>query len=173
MIRNGAVGLASYAASDLLEAQPDLRQTLATNAFATWQGVLRNCAEELAAALAAGRPQFFAGHVGWLQSVLTARGLPAGAVPAAVSCLAKVLAAELPSESGERAAGVCREVLDVLDHSRPELPSFLRPDTPHGRLAASYLLTLLMLPALLVEFRRSETRAMGALTWGLAAANWA
>ena len=49
MIRNGAVGLAGFAASDLLESQPDLKETLATNTFTTWQGILRNCVEELAA----------------------------------------------------------------------------------------------------------------------------
>jgi len=143
MIRSGAVGLAGYAASDLLESQPDLKETLATNAFTTWQVVLRNCVEELAASLAAGRPQFFAGYVGWLQSVLTARGLPSGALPSAVTCLAKVLAAELPSEVAERAAGVCEGALRTLDRDAPGLPSFLQCDTAHGRLAASYLLALL------------------------------
>ena len=143
MIRNGAVGLAGYTASDLLESQPDLKEALALNAFTTWQTTMRNCLEELAAALAAGRPQFFAGYVGWMQSVLTARGLPSGAFPSSVTCLAKVLAAELPAESGALAVGVCQEALRVLEHESPELPSFLKSDTPQGRLAASYLLALL------------------------------
>ncbi len=143
MLRTGAVGLAGYAASDLLESQPDLKEALATNAFTTWQAVMRNCVEELAASLAAGRPQLFAGYVGWLQSVLTARGLPSDALASAVTCLAKVLAMELPSESGARAAGVCEEALRALDGKVAEDPSVLEPDTPHGRLAASYLLALL------------------------------
>ena len=99
--------------------------------------------EELAAALAAGRPQFFAEYLGWMQSLLMARGVPAGALQSAVACLAKVLAAELPSESGCRVAGVVHEALRDLDRNMPEIPSFLRSDTPHGRLAASYLLALL------------------------------
>lgn len=143
MLRSGALGLAGYAASELLEAYPPLQQALTNHAFANWQSILRTCVEELAAALAAGRPQFFAGHVGWLQNVLTARGQPAEALPSAVACLAKVLAAELPSESGARAADVCRVALGELERGRPALPSFLRADTPHGRLAASYLLALL------------------------------
>ena len=143
MLRNGASGLAGYAASELLESDPHLKPALATRAFANWQGVLRRCVEELAAALAAGRPQFFAGHVSWLQSLLTARGLPPSAVPYAVGCLAKVLTAELPAESGTRVAGVCQDALRALEGAVPELPSFLQADTPHGRLAASYLLALL------------------------------
>jgi methanogenic corrinoid protein MtbC1 len=143
MLRNGAAGLAGYAASDLLEAQPDLKESLATNAFTTWPGVLRNCVEELAASLAAGRPQFLAGYVGWMQSVLTARGLPSGAFHSAVACLAKVLAAELPFELGARAAGVCEDALRALEGKVAEIPSFLKSETPHGRLAASYLLALL------------------------------
>ena len=143
MLKNGASGLAGYAAADLLESYPQLKQALATQANANWQGVLRSCIEELAAALSAGRPQFFAGHVAWLQSLLTARGLPSSAVPSALGCLAKVFAAELPAESGTRAAAVCQESLRALAEPVPELPSFLHPNTPHGRLAASYLLALL------------------------------
>ena len=56
MLRNGALGLAGYAASDLLESYPSLKQALATQAFANWQGVLRSCVDELGAALAAGPP---------------------------------------------------------------------------------------------------------------------
>jgi MerR family transcriptional regulator, light-induced transcriptional regulator len=143
MLRNGSAGLAGYAASDLLESQPDLKQTLATQAFATWQVVLRNCVEELAAALNAGRPQFFAGYVGWMQSVLTARGVPPTAFPSAVASLAKVLAAELPSELGTNAADLLHAALRDLDRNMPETPSFLKSDTPHGRLAAGFLLALL------------------------------
>jgi methanogenic corrinoid protein MtbC1 len=143
LIRNGAAGLAGYAASDLLESQPDLKEALATHAYATWQGVLRNCAEELAAALAASRPQFFTGYVSWLQSLLTARGIPSAALRSAVTCLAQVLAAELPCEAGTCAAEVCEEALRSLDQDTPELPSFLQSETAHGRLAASYLLALL------------------------------
>jgi methanogenic corrinoid protein MtbC1 len=143
MLRNGAVGLAGFAASDLLESQPDLKEVLATNAFTTWPSILRNCVEELAASLAAGRPQFLAGYIGWLQSVLTARGLPSGALQSAVACLAKVLAAELPAELGARVAGVCEEALRALEGPRAESPCVLKSDTPHGRLAASYLLALL------------------------------
>lgn len=143
MLRNGALGLAGYAASDLLELYPDLKQASGAQAFATWQGVLRSCVDELSAALSAGRPQLFAGHVGWLQSLLTARRLPPSAVPCAVGCLAKVIAAELPAESGSRAAVVCQEAVRALEGPVPEFPSFLQADTPHGRLAANYLIALL------------------------------
>lgn len=143
MLRNGAGGLAGYAASDLLESRPELKQALATQAFATWQVVLRNCVEELAATLAAGQPQFFAGYAGWMQSVLTSRGVPSDALPSAVACLAQVLAAELPAESGARAASLLHEALRDLDRNMAEIPSFLKSDTPHGRLAARYLLALL------------------------------
>ena len=142
-IRNGAAGLAGYAASELLESHPDLKQDLATRAFATWQGLLRQCLEELAAALAAGRPQFLAEYVRWMQSLLTARGLPPGAVAWAVDSLAKVLAAVLPAESGARAARVCRHALQALETPSTELPSFLPAHTAHGQLAANYLLALL------------------------------
>lgn len=167
MMRNGATGLAGYAASELFESHPDLHAALSgsagsrlgeatcgsrypdlqasqtVGAFATWQSVLRNCVEELAASLAAGEPRFFTGYLSWLQSALTARGLPSGALPAALKSLAKVLARELPPESGARAAGVCEQALGALRVEVPETPSWLNLDTSHGRLAASYLLALL------------------------------
>ncbi len=142
MLRNGALGLAGYATRDLLESAPDLK-SFELLAFASWRGVLRDCIEDLAAALAVGKPNFFATHVAWLQSLLTSRGLPPTAVRSAVLCLAKVLEAELPPELGARAAGVCHEALRDLPLAVPEASSFLHADTPHGRLAASYLLALL------------------------------
>ena len=143
MLRKGASGLAGYAASELLESYPDLKHSLANHAFADWHGVLRRCVEELAAALSAGRPQFLAKHVSWLQSLLTARGMPPNAIRCAVGCLAKVLSTELPAESGTRAANLCRDSLLSLDEPMSAPPSFLHADTPHGRLAAGYLLALL------------------------------
>lgn len=143
MLRSTAAGLAGYAASDLLQSRPDLKQTLASQAFASWQVVLRDCLEELAAALSADRPQFFAGYLGWLQSMLTARGVPPDAVPLAAACLAKVVETELPAESGTRVAGVLRQALGDLEQNPNEVSSFLKTDTPHGRLAAQFLLALL------------------------------
>ena len=174
MIRNGAAGLAGYTASDLLESQPDLKEALATKAFTTWQGVLRNCVEELAASLAAGRPQFFVGYVGWLQSVLTARGLPSGALQSAVACLAKVLAAELPSESGPGVRAFARKPAPRLDGKVAESPSVLESDTPHGRLAASYLLALLEgdrvgASRLILAAVQEQFFSAGSLSAGLAA----
>lgn len=143
MLRSTAAGLAGYAASDLLQSQPDLKQTLANQAFASWQVVLRGVLEELAAALSTDRPQFFAGYLGWLQSMLTARDVPPDALPSAVGCLANVIETELPAESGARVAGVLREALGDLERNLTEVPSFLRTDTPYGRLAARFLLALL------------------------------
>ena len=143
MMRNGAPGLAGYAASELLESQPQLNQASAISGFAGWHAVLRNCVEELAASLAAGRPELFAGYLAWMQSVLAARGLPAGAWPSAVDCLAQVLESELPPGLGVRAAGLCHDALRELPDSLPQTASFLSSHTPQGRLAASYLLALL------------------------------
>jgi methanogenic corrinoid protein MtbC1 len=38
---------------------------------------------------------------------------------------------------------VCQDAIHALEGPVPELPSFLQADTPHGRLAASYLIALL------------------------------
>lgn len=142
-IRNGAAGLAGFAATELLESHAHLKTALAHGPFATWQHLLRSCLEELAASLAAARPQFFTDYVSWVQRLLTARGLPADAVPTALHALARVLEAELPSPSAAHAVEACRDVIRALDGPLPDPPGFLPADTPHGRLAASYLLALL------------------------------
>jgi methanogenic corrinoid protein MtbC1 len=144
ILLHSARALAGYAASELFESRPDLRESLEPGAFGRWQNLLVQCLEELAAAIAANRTQLFVEHVQWMRAVLQARGIQAEALKSGLDCLSRVLVAELPPDSGTAAAGACQEAIRSLEHETDV--SSARPltaDSFYGRLAGSYLLALL------------------------------
>jgi methanogenic corrinoid protein MtbC1 len=143
LVLHSARALSGYAASDLLESRPELKKDSGPDAFHAWQNLLARCLEELAAAVAFQRRQWFVEHVQWLQSLLAARGFDASVLKTALDCLGRVLGSELPEESAPAAVHVCEEGSRSLP---PEADSSTRPlatDSVYGRLAGKYLLALL------------------------------
>ncbi len=143
IILHSARALAGYAAGDLLESQPEFRESAGPAAFQRWQNLLAQCLEELAAAIATSRPQLFVEHVRWLQSLLAARGEQPLALQTALDCLERVLASELPEAPAGVAAGVCREAGEALKQGTADSAPIMTPESVFGRLAASYLLALM------------------------------
>ncbi len=144
IVLHSARALAGYAASELFESRPELRESLEPGTFGRWQNLLVQCLEELAAALAVNRPHWFVEHVQWIQALLKARGVQAGALKSGLDCLSRVLVAELPPDSATAAAGACQQALRSLE--RETEVSSTRPlpaDSAYGRLAGTYLLALL------------------------------
>ena len=144
ILLHSARALAGYAVSELVESQPELIESLEPGAFHRWQNLLVKCVEELAAAVAVNRPQFFVEHVQWMGALFQARGVRAGALKSGLECLHRVLVAELSPDSATVAGDVCQEALRSLEHQSDV--SSARPlatDSVHGRLAGSYLLALL------------------------------
>jgi methanogenic corrinoid protein MtbC1 len=143
MLLRSARALAGYAAEELFQRYADLRESDRRGAFPRWQGLLKQSVEELAAAIASDRPQFFADHVRWAQSVLTSRGVGANIFTSALECLSDVLAAELPENSASLAVAVCRQAIQASASEPPAPPAPLDGNSVYGRLANGYLLAIL------------------------------
>lgn len=143
MVLHSAKALAGYAASQLLESRPELREGPEPLAFRTWQDLFIQCLEELAAAIATNRPQLFVQHVQWLQRLLAARKVDEDALKLGLGSLANVLGAELPEEVASVPAGVCKEAIQSLEQGAEFPAQPLAADSVYGRLAAGYLLALL------------------------------
>ncbi|MGQ9591921.1 MAG: cobalamin B12-binding domain-containing protein, partial [Planctomycetota bacterium] len=143
ILRGGIRAFAGFAASEVISACAEAKEKLGPDPFAAWRDFLAARVEELAAAIAAGRPAVFAAQVRWAAELLQARGLPAGFVRTSIEKLRSVLAAELPPEARETAtAFVDRALADFASGSEPP-PERLAPTTPYRALAASYLVALL------------------------------
>ena len=143
VVLHSARALAGYATSELIEARPEMQASLEPGAFQKWQNMLVQCLEELAAAIALRRPQLFVRHVQWLQSLLTARDVENEALPSGMQALSKVLATELPADSGTVASALCRKAAERLRQAATPGDQPLATDSLYGRLASSYLLAIL------------------------------
>lgn len=143
VLHNSAGALAGYASGDLLATVPSSAQAFSGDPFSMWRSWLRGRIEELAAAIAVGKPELFVSQIQWGRAVLTARGIDAGHFLAGMECVRQVLAKELPADARDIADEYLRAALEQFDGESPETCSHLRPETPGGRLAARYLLAAL------------------------------
>jgi len=125
LLKRGAKAYAAYASNEL------------------WQDWLAERIQELAAAVAAEKPRLFTSQVHWAKAVLAARGVSAEHFRAVLKALRNVLATEIPEKVQPLAARYLDEALDAFDEQPVDVRARLLPDTPHGRLASTYLLALL------------------------------
>ncbi len=143
VLQNSAGAMAGYAASELLENSPSAGEAFTASPFSMWQNWLKGRIEELAAAIAVGDPKSFVSHIQWGRGVLEARGVSPAHFRSGLESLRHVLAIELPEASRELADTYLESALDRFEEDSEEMGSRLSPETPAGRLAASYLLAVL------------------------------
>ncbi|MCR4414769.1 MAG: cobalamin-dependent protein, partial [Thermoguttaceae bacterium] len=123
---------------------PQLKETPESKAFARWKNLFVQTLEELAVAVEFDRPPFFVEHARWLRVVLEARGVPLAVIRSALECLTRVIEAELPGESAQVAATVCRGPFEELERQLAQPARMdVTSDPVYGRLAGEYLLALL------------------------------
>jgi len=143
VLKTGARAYAAYASGELFESHPEAKEGFGPNPFSTWQSWLAGQVEELAAAVAAEQPRLFASEVHWGKAVLSARGVSMAHYRRALESLRDVLAKELPEQIQPVAARYLEEALSAFDDQPTDVRTRLLPETPHGRLASTYLLALL------------------------------
>jgi MerR family transcriptional regulator, light-induced transcriptional regulator len=143
MIRLAARALAGYAASDLLQAQPAAGAEFGVNAFSIWQEWLAARLGELSAAIAARQPQRFTENVRDAVAAWESREISPDHLRLALESLQDVLARELPDAMREAPAEYLQRAFRDGADASARLADTLLPDTPHGRLAATYLLAVL------------------------------
>ena len=143
VLRTGSRAYAAYAANDLLGSRPDAKVGFGADPLAVWQNWMAARVEELAAAVAAEQPKLFTTQVHWGKTVLAARGVSEEHFRSALTGLKRVFANELPDRVQALAAQYLDQSLDAFDEQPVNVQTRVLPDTPHGRLASVYLLSLL------------------------------
>lgn len=143
VLKSGSRAFGAYASGELLETHAEAGAGWGPDPFAGWQNLLALRVEELAAAVAAGQPRLFTSQVGWAKAVLVARDVSAEHFRAGLTALRDVLLKELPEPVQPLATRYLDEAIDAFDEQTTDVSAQLLPDTPHGRIASSYLLALL------------------------------
>ncbi len=143
VLATGSRAYAAYAANDLLGSHPEANVGFGADPLAVWQDWMAVRVEELAAAVAAEQPKLFTSQVHWGKTVLAARGVSVEHFRNALTGLKRVFANELPDRVQALAVHYLDESLNAFDEQPVDVRSRVLPDTPHGRLASTYLLALL------------------------------
>lgn len=145
IITTNRVGLAALAAKRLLDAHPCAAVLSRPLPSLRWREIFESRLTYLAAALSTNRSELFASHIAWAKAATHARTGQAGLndLERALQALDQTLSAELPPEALP-AVQACMDAAWSELHSAPDsVPSALTVSTPHGHLAANYLLAIL------------------------------
>lgn len=140
LLERGAVGYAGFAASLMLERDPDLRERQGADAVAGWRAHLTQRLLELSAAMATGEKRLFTARVTWSRKAFTARGQPDEDLRKSLQALRDVLAERLPASAVRETLAYIDDSLDALA-SPPAVASIpeLDPSRAMDRVALRYL----------------------------------
>jgi MerR family transcriptional regulator, light-induced transcriptional regulator len=143
ILNKGTSALASYAAADLRSSYPELEFGFVSYPFFGWKSWLEARLQEMAAAVAVGKPKIFAAQVQWANGLLISRGRTKEHSRASLVCLREVLESELPELVRALAAEYLDRGLYALDQDSAESSVRLEPSTIESRLATQYLVAVL------------------------------
>lgn len=139
ILERGAAGIAGYAATELLEREPGLRERFAPDPFGRWKSHLTQRVLELSAALAAAEPRLFVSRVLWASKAFSARSAAPEDIRVSLEALKGVIEERLPPPARQAPMEYIDQALGEL--GRPAAPesSELDPANAAHRLALQYL----------------------------------
>ena len=137
-LRTSADGLAGLATARLFEKEADYL----VDDFIAWKGHLRTQVLQLAASVQSNRPDGFANHIDWVRHGFSTRGIPTGALEAAVQCLSLTANEALPPESLVHIEPHIEAALIRLRNPQAGSEPGLDPKQPKQALALAYLAAL-------------------------------
>jgi len=135
--------IAADAAWRLLEHEPFAKEGFGTDPFSGWQHWLAARVEELASAIAFGRPEIFVDQVLWARSALGPRGIDSAHFRQGLVYLRGVLLEELPDEVRAIAAAYVDRALEAFDAPGTETSTESLGKEPFRHLVAAYLTAVL------------------------------
>lgn len=142
LLSQTADALADQAACTLLARHPEIAGRYGTDGFGRWRDALRGRVLDLAAALGANSPQMFAEQIAWTRVAIVARKSSVEDLRASILALGSAIERELPEEDRALVGSFLNAGIRAIDgEESPASP--LQLSTAQGRLAASYLVSLL------------------------------
>lgn len=138
-----AAELAERAARLLLESRPDLDRGYRPQARAKWTEHYQGRISDLAAAVAAARPDVFVAQVAWTKVAFATRGVPLEDLEQSLRALERAVLPAMAPEDAPLVESFIERAMSELGGAPTSVPSRLTTATASGHLAAEYLLRLL------------------------------
>lgn len=139
LLERGAAGIAGFAATELLEREPALRERFAPDPFGRWKSHFTQRVLELSAALAAAEPRLFVSRVLWASKAFSARNAAPEDIRVSLEALKGVIEERLPPPARQGPLDYIEQALGELQHPAAPEASELDPGKPAHRLALQYL----------------------------------
>ncbi|MEO0973829.1 MAG: cobalamin-dependent protein [Pseudomonadota bacterium] len=140
LLEVGAMGLASQAASELLETNPEVQEAFEPRAHMRWRDNLQLRVRELAAATASGHAELFLDRVVWSRQVFQARGVEEASLRASLKALRGVIGERLPDNASSEPVTLLDMAVDALDDVKTADPECgFDTKSPLGILSVEYL----------------------------------
>lgn len=136
--------LAAAAARQLLEQCPDIAHRYRPQPALKWRPALECRIHELAAAIAAQRPEVFTGQVGWAKFAFCARQVPVEDLSESLRVLDEVVVPRMPPEDRALVRGYLLIAMRDIENA-PSRPTevLTAASGPHAGIIAEYLVALL------------------------------
>jgi methanogenic corrinoid protein MtbC1 len=139
LLERGAAGIAGYAANELLDRDPGLRERFAPDPFGRWKTHLTQRVLDLSAALAAAEPRLFVSRVLWASKAFSARNAATDDIRVSLEALKNVIEERLPPPARQGPVEYIDQALGELRLPAAPEVSELDPGQPGHRLALQYL----------------------------------
>jgi len=143
MLLASAAAYASAAATRLLEEYPSVAEHFGPGGWSSWKAHYLQRMHELAASVACGVPEVFAGRITWTRQAFRSRSVPEEDLKHSLDCLREVLDRDLPDPARAAVTPALAAAADALERPIGEAQSFLPTGTPAGRIALAYLVAAL------------------------------
>ncbi|MFN0060390.1 MAG: B12-binding domain-containing protein [Planctomycetota bacterium] len=143
LIRQSGQALAESVVTKLLQDAPARWQHLQRDSNANLKSRVATRLTYLSTALTHARSQIFVDSIAWTRFAWEARGMPPNDFAALLAAIRDVLVEQLPPIAAQPAAAFVAAGLEELKQAPVAPTSYMRVDTPTGRLAAEYLVQLL------------------------------
>lgn len=142
-LRSQAGPMAEAASAWLLGHFPDINARYAPTPHECWKESLASRVRDLAEAIAMASPELFCAQVAWAKAAFVARGVPVSDIRASLTALREVAATHVPADDRPLVESYLARAERALA-AAPDAPApVLSVQSPHGELAARYLLALL------------------------------
>ena len=143
MLVASAPAYASAASARLLQQHPSVPEHFGPGSWSSWKTHYLQRIHELAAAVACGAPEVFAGRIAWVRQAFVCRSVPEEDLRHSLHCLREVLDSELPDPARAAVMPALAAGLDALEGPVQPDQCVLSGDTKAGRVALAYLVAAL------------------------------
>lgn len=142
-LRAEAQEIAQAASRLLIGRHPEIAQRYHPTPHEKWREAIAARVRDLADAMSVAAPKLFSSQVAWSKAAFVSRGVPVEDLRVSLLVMREVLHTHVPEDDREMVQDYIDQALEALEAAPDAPPPVMSMKSPHGELAARYLLSIL------------------------------